>query len=113
MMNVNPEVIHRMLEAEKAKGRSNVEAAGLALWLRNEEHARGILSEQTRQEAVGVILDWLAADVGEPREEASVYITAAEHFAGFLRENVDIDVPEFPDAKIGRALREWRRSGPG
>jgi hypothetical protein len=113
MMNVNPEAIHRMLEAEKAKGRSNVEAAGLALWLRNQEQSRGILSEQTRQEAEGVILDWLAADVGEPREEAGVYITAAEHFAGFLGENVDIDVPELSDVKIERALRGWRRSGPG
>jgi hypothetical protein len=116
MTNVNPDVIRRMLEAEKAKGRSNVEAAGLALWLTNEEQARGILSEQTRQEAEEVILDWLA-DVGESPDEAHVYIMAAKQLARFLSENVEIELPEPSDLKVERALHRWeeanRRGSPG
>jgi hypothetical protein len=107
-INVEAETVHQMLEGEKAKGRSNVEAAGIALWLKNEQHRRELLSDQTRREAEGVILDWLRSDAGE--ESSAGRELAARQLAQFLSEHVDIAVAEPPDIKVEPALRRWRQA---
>ena len=65
-MSVDAEAVRRMLEVDKAKGRSNVEAAGIALWLNEQRPRQELLSHETRREAEEVARDAGVDAVGEP-----------------------------------------------
>jgi hypothetical protein len=107
-MNVKADAIRQVLEAERAKGRSSFEAAGIGLWLGNEQHRQELLSEQTRQEAEDVILEWLKAEAGD---EPAAQELVARQLAQYLGEHIDIGVPDPPDLKVEAALGEWRKRG--
>ena len=110
-MNVDAEAaVRRSLEADKAKGRSNVEAAGIALWLDQERHRQGLLSEETRREAEGVILGWLGDDAGS--ESSGAQALAAGQLARFLGEHVRYR-SEPPELKIDSVLARWREETGG
>ena len=104
-MNVDAEAtIRRSLDAEQAKGRSRVEAAGIALWLDDERHRQGLLSEASRQEAREVILGWLGEDLGSGSSSAEL---VAGQLARYLGEHVRYR-SEPPELKIDAALSRWR-----
>jgi hypothetical protein len=111
-MNEDARTIRRMLEEAMAKGRSNVETAGVALWLDNERERQGLLSEQTRQDAEEVILGWLRADAGD---RLGMHEFVARELADYLTAHVDFGVAEPLDVKVEvadlmveAALQRWR-----
>ena len=109
-MNVDAEAVRRMLEADKAKGRSNVEAAGIALWLNEQRPRQELLSQETRREAEEVILDWLGDEAGSETSGAQALV--AGQLARFLGEHIRYR-SEPPDLKIEAALRRWREETGG
>jgi hypothetical protein len=109
-MNVDAEaVLRRNLETERAKGRSKVEAAGIALWLDDERHRQGLLSEESRREAQEVILGWLGDDAGESSDTQAL---VAGQLARFLGEHIRYR-SEPPELKIETALGRWRDEAGG
>ena len=105
-MNVEVEaVIRRNLEADTARGRSRVEAAGIALWLDDERHRQGHLSEQARAEAREVILGWLGDDA-ESESSGDRALVAGE-LARFLGEHIRYR-SEPPELKLETVLSRWR-----
>jgi hypothetical protein len=105
-MNADAEAaIRRILEAEKANGRSDVEAAGIALWLDGERSREGLLSEEKRREAEEVILGWLGDDAGS--ESTGAQALVARQLARFLGEHIRYRT-EPPELKIEAALQRWR-----
>jgi hypothetical protein len=105
LMNEDAEAIRRMLEAEKTRGRSSAEAAGIALYVGIAGRRSEILSEETRQDADAVILRWLRAEAGD---ESAAHELVVRQFAECLIEHIDNYAPEHPQLKVERALREWR-----
>ena len=109
-MSVDAETVRRMLEADKVKGRSAIEAAGIALWLNEQRPRQELLSEETRREAEEVILGWLGDDAGS--EMSSAQALLARQLAQFLEEHIRYR-SEPPDLKIEGALRHWREETGG
>ena len=110
-MNADAEAeVRRILEAETAKGRSNVEAAGIALWLDAQRHRLRLLSDEDRREAEEVILGWLGDDTG--RESSTAEALVAGQLARFLGEHIRYR-SEPPELKIESALSRWREQTGG
>ena len=97
------DTVRRVLEQEKAKGRSSAEAAGIVFWDLSEQQRQGIIAN--RQEAEATVFDWLRADVGE---RAPAHELLARDLAAYLSANVDVRAPELPEVKIESGLRAWR-----
>jgi hypothetical protein len=109
-MNLDAEALRRMLEADKAKGRSDVEAAGIALWLNEQPPRRELLSQEARREAEEVILGWLGDEAGSETSGAQALL--AGQLALFLAEHIRYR-SEPPDLKIEAAIRRWREETGG
>jgi hypothetical protein len=112
-MNINVKAVHDMLDDQIRKGRTPVEAAGEARWLADVEQEQGILSRQTRDEEIGVINQWLAAEVDVAPEELNLYTYVAELYAGFVKERVQFGPNDQPIAMLEGAWREWRKTTRG
>ena len=109
-MSVDAEAVRRMLEADKAKGRSSVEAAGIALWLNEQRPRQELSSQETRREAEEVILGWLDDDVGSDTSGSQALV--AGQLARFLGEHIRYR-SEPPDLKIEAAIHRWREETGG
>src|SRR5207247_1046768 len=107
-MNINVKAVHDMLDAQVRKGRTPVEAAGEGRWLADVQQEQGILSRQTRDEEIGAINEWLAAQVNVAPKELDLYTYVAELYASFVKERVRFGPNDQPIAMLDGTWREWR-----
>jgi hypothetical protein len=105
-LNVDVERVHAMLEGQVRKGRTAVEAAGEIRWVIGLEPGS---ENQTRDETIQVIDQWLATQMSVSLDELSPYTLAAEEYARFLAEHVNVDVSVDPITLTDNVWREWRK----
>ncbi len=111
-MNVNIESVQDTLEEQVRKGRTPVEAAGEVRWL--AEAQRGQLhSDQTHQDIIQVIDEWLADKMGVPEEEVGPFVKVADAYAQFLGERVRFETSANPIGMVEVAWHEWRATTNG
>lgn len=109
-MNINTEALQNRLEERARKGRTPLEAAGETRWLTELERSRGLLSNETLQEVIQVIDEWLATKMNLTAADVGPYAMMAAEYARFLGERVSIDIKSNPTAMIDNAWREWRET---
>jgi hypothetical protein len=112
-LSIDVERVHAMLEGQVRKGRTAVEAAGEVRWVVGLNRDRSLASDQTHDETMQVIDQWLATQMSVSMDELSPFTLAAEEYARFLAEHVNIDVAVDPITVTENAWREWREKTGG
>lgn len=108
--NVNIEAVRDHLQERVRHGRTPVEAAGEVRLLNELQASQGVLSNETRNELISVIDEWLADAMDVSADEVAPYSVMSAEYAQFLVERVSIDVKSNPLLMIDAAWAEWRKT---
>jgi hypothetical protein len=112
-MNVNIESVQDPLEEQVRKGRTPVEAAGEVRWLAEGQRRSELHFDQTHQDMIQVIDEWLADKMGVPEDEVGPFVMVADAYAQFLGERVSFEASANPIGMVEVAWHEWRATTGG